>query len=437
MTGAATPSGSDFESSEISPGASLHIRQESRRKTSRLRVSWIHNMGPDAAQKCLVPSCLLRGSRSFPSLREISRRSEELWGLGIGGSIDRAGQLLIVTINAEFAEDSRLPGGEAVLADAVEFIREVILQPHLVEGCFDEDTVSSEVSQHRRSIEGRFDDKRSWAMQRCIEETCHDEPWRFHEYGTIESLDQATAESVTADWKKSIGSAPMHVHFSGEARSDSLTEILLPLFDGHDQQTATLADRFPLKGAGEVRELEEHFHGQQANLVISFRTSTGHGDPLQESMMIASGVIGGFPHSRLFTQVREKQSLCYSVNSLFDGSSGLMLVNAGIDGDTATRTRESILEQIDVVKRGEFSAEEFQMTLDAWDSRLRMTQDSPASLAEFDLVSRLVGRDPTIDGLRERVSCVTREGVIEAANRLETDLIYLLSPEDDQREDVQ
>ena len=191
MTGAATPSGSDFESSEISPGASLHIRQESRRKTSRLRVSWIHNMGPDAAQKCLVPSCLLRGSRSFPSLREISRRSEELWGLGIGGSIDRAGQLLIVTINAEFAEDSRLPGGEAVLADAVEFIREVILQPHLVEGCFDEDTVSSEVSQHRRSIEGRFDDKRSWAMQRCIEETCHDEPWRFHEYGTIESLDQA------------------------------------------------------------------------------------------------------------------------------------------------------------------------------------------------------------------------------------------------------
>jgi len=77
------------------------------------------------------------------------------------------------------------------------------------------------------------------------------------------------------------------------------------------------------------------------------------------------------------------------------------------------------------------------MTLDAWDSRLRMTQDSPASLAEFDLVSRLVGRDPTIDGMRERVSSVTREGVIEAANRLETDLIYLLSPEDDQREDVQ
>ena len=229
----------------------------------------------------------------------------------------------------------------------------------------------------------------------------------------------------------------MHVHFSSEARSDSITEILLPLFDGHDQQTATLADRFPRKGAGEVRELEEHFHGQQANLVISFRTSTGHGDPLQESMMIACGVIGGFPHSRLFTQVREKQSLCYSVNALFDGSSGMMLVNAGIDGDTAIQTRESILEQIDVVKRGEFSADEFQMTLDAWDSRLRMTQDSPASLAEFDLVSRLIGRDPTIDGLRERVSRVTREGVIEAANRLETDLIYLLSPEDDQREDLQ
>ena len=430
MTRANSSQWSGFETSEIAPGASLHIRKEARRKTSRLRISWVHDMGPQAARNCLVPACLLRGSRSFPSLREISRRSEELWGLGIGGSVDRAGQRQIVTINAEFPEDSRLPGTEQVLAEAVEFICEVILQPHLVDGQFAEETVSSAMAQHRRSIEGRFDDKRSWAMQRCIEETCQNEPWRFHEYGSIESLEHVTPESVTADWQQTIESAPMYVHFSGEARSDSLAEVLLPLFGGHGQETATLADRYPRKGAGEVRKLEEHFQGQQANLVISFRTSTGHGDPLHESMMIASGVIGGFPHSRLFTQVREKQSLCYSVNSLFDGSSGLMLVNAGIDGDTAIQTQESILEQIDVVKRGEFSDDEFQMTLDAWDSRLSMTQDSPSSLAEFDLVSRLVGRDPTIEGLRERVARVTRESVIEAAKRIDTDLIYLLSPEE-------
>ena len=144
--------------------------------------------------------------------------------------------------------------------------------------------------------------------------------------------------------------------------------------------------------------------------------------------MIANGILGGFSHSRLFTQVREKQSLCYSINSHIDGSAGLMLVSAGIDGDAASRTRESIFEQIDVVKMGGFTDEEFQMTIDSWDSRLRMATDSPAAMAEFDLVSRLVGRDPDIDQLRHRVAQVTREAVVEAAGYLQPDLVYLLAP---------
>jgi len=118
------------------------------------------------------------------------------------------------------------------------------------------------------------------------------------------------------------------------------------------------------------------------------------------------------------------------VSSHNDASSGLMLVTAGIDVGSAPRARESILEQIEVVRQGDFSDEEFEMTLGAWDSRLRMIQDSPASLAEFDLTSRLCGREPDLDALRGRIAAVTRDGVVEAARRLELDLVYLMAPEE-------
>ena len=418
-----------FDTRESAPGTTLHIRHEPWRKTCSLRVSWISDLGDSSALRCLVPACLLRGSESHPSLREISRRSEELWGMVLSASVDRAGQRHIFSLKAEFPEDSRLPGDARVLGDAVDFIREVIQQPLLSEGQFVSQTVKTEMAQHQRAIEGRFDDKRSWALQRCVEETCSDEPWRFHEYGTIDQLQLATPQSVTSAWRQAIEKDPMYIHFSGEVDPDEVAAVLMPLTAGRGPDVTPLSTRHPRRGSENLSDVEEQFEGNQANLVISLRTNTGHGDPLHEAMMIANGILGGFSHSRLFTQVREKQSLCYSINSHIDGSAGLMLVSAGIDGDAASRTRESIFEQIDVVKMGSFSDEEFQMTIDSWDSRLRMATDSPVAMAEFDLVSRLVGRNPDIEQLRQRVAQVSREAVVEAARLLQPDLVYLLSPQ--------
>ena len=430
MTELASEGLASFESREISPGSFLHIRREARRKTSRLRISWINDLGPGNALRCLIPACLLRGTRSHPSLRLLNRRTEQLWGLSVGNAIDRAGQRHIISLSAEFPEDLRLPGSESVFEDAIAFIREVIQQPHLVEDRFCEETVHNEVIQHRRAIEGRIDDKRSWAMQRCLEEACPDEPWRFHEYGTVENLESATPGLITELWRKMITTAPMHVHFSGDVDQQIATEALLPLFDGRGAEIEQLSEWFPLKSASPTREITEHFQVQQANLVLALRTSTRFGDPLHESMLVANGVLGGFMHSLLFTQVREKESLCYMVHSYNDGSTGLMFIHAGIDVDSAPQARRSILEQVEMVRQGRFSDEVLEMTRQSWDSSLRMIQDSPASLAEFDLRSRVTGREADLAGLRNRIAAVTKDGVVEVAQRIELDLVYLMAPEE-------
>ena len=107
-----------------------------------------------------------------------------------------------------------------------------------------------------------------------------------------------------------------------------------------------------------------------------------------------------------------------------------MTIGSGVDGDAADRARESILEQVEFVKAGKFSDEEFGMTMSAWDSRLRMVQDSPGALADFDLRSRISKRDPSIEALRSRIAGVKREDVVEAMELLHLDMTYLLAPEE-------
>ena len=104
--------------------------------------------------------------------------------------------------------------------------------------------------------------------------------------------------------------------------------------------------------------------------------------------------------------------------------------DAGIDVDSAPQARRSILEQVEMVRQGRFSDEVLEMTRQSWDSSLRMIQDSPASLAEFDLRSRVTGRETDLAGLRYRIAAVTKDGVVEVAQRIELDLVYLMAPEE-------
>ena len=108
-----------------------------------------------------------------------------------------------------------------------------------------------------------------------------------------------------------------------------------------------------------------------------------------------------------------------------------MFITAGVDHDSVGKATDGISEQIDFVRGGEFSEEEYLMTLSALDSRLRMVQDSPAALADYDLRTRLSGKSPGLEDLRKRVAAVTRDDVVAALELVHPDVTFLLAPEED------
>ncbi|OUU21450.1 MAG: hypothetical protein CBC13_08995 [Planctomycetia bacterium TMED53] len=420
-----------FVTREVGEGGFLHVRPEERRKTSHLKLTWIADLGPHNARRCLIPACLMRGTRAYPSQRLLNRRTEQLWGLSGTTSIDRWGQRHLVSLVAEFPDEGHLPGGETVFDEAIDFVDQLIHEPHLVDGYFSKDYVDSEILQHRRSIEGRIDNKSGWAYQRCLEEACFDEPWRYHQLGTIEDLDGVEPASLTALWKELKSHQPLHVHFSGNMPSGRVFESLQKLFRDNCATKDSLAGVQGIRAAAEPRQVTEFAKVQQANLVMSYRTMISNDHPLYEPLMVANGILGGFPHSRLFTQVREKESLCYSIHSQVDSNIGMMFITAGVDHDSVGKATDGISEQIDFVRGGEFSEEEYLMTLSALDSRLRMVQDSPAALADYDLRTRLSGKSPGLEDLRKRVAAVTRDDVVAALELVHPDVTFLLAPEED------
>ena len=53
-----------------------------------------------------------------------------------------------------------------------------------------------------------------------------------------------------------------------------------------------------------------------------------------------NGLLGGFAHSKLFTNVRENAGLAYTISSQLDLFSGFLRMYAGIDRENRNQARK-------------------------------------------------------------------------------------------------
>ena len=143
-------------------------------------------------------------------------------------------------------------------------------------------------------------------------------------------------------------------------------------------------------------------------------------------MQVLNVLFGGGMTSKLFQNVREKMSLCYSIDSAYYGSKGIVLVNAGIDFDKESVTRQEILRQLDACRKGEISEAEITAARQALLSSLRSVQDSPGAIENFYSTAALSGLAFSREGYMEAVEKVTLDDVVKCANSMKLNTTYFL-----------
>ena len=143
-------------------------------------------------------------------------------------------------------------------------------------------------------------------------------------------------------------------------------------------------------------------------------------------MQMLNVILGGGMTSKLFQNVREKMSLCYSIDSAYYGTKGIVLVNAGIDFDKEAVTRQEILRQLDACRGGEISEAEMTAAREALLSSLRSVQDSPGAIENYYFTAALSGMCFTREGYMEAVEQVTLEDIVQCANSLTLNTTYFL-----------
>ena len=128
----------------------------------------------------------------------------------------------------------------------------------------------------------------------------------------------------------------------------------------------------------------------QSLLQMGFHLPIAYGDTDYLALQVMNGILGGFAHSKLFVNVREKASLAYSISSTFDSFAGFLKISAGIDAKNYSKAKKLIFEQLQAIRNGHISDEEINQTKTMLRNTYYMGQDSASNNIELEFIKTLL-----------------------------------------------
>ena len=411
---------------ELLPGVTLRCCRAEKFKQGCLSLQFLRPMaGSEAALNALIPAVLLRGTAKYPDLRAITQALDDLYGASVGTLVRRIGDYQSAGFYCGFIEDRYALEGDQILKPMIDLLLELLLSPTMENGTFSREYVEGEKRNLVAAIESERNDKRTYAASQMLRKMCAADSFGIPRLGEKTQVEAITAETAFAHYRRLLEESPIELFYVGTAEAEAVAELLRSGLSGLHRAPITLPPQTAFRDAGGADHTEE-MEVAQGKLSMGFTTPITNRCPEFAAMQVFNTLFGAGMTSKLFMNVREKMSLCYSIGSGYYGSKGIMTVSAGIDSAKEPVVRDEILNQLRHCQEGKISAEELTAAREAILSGLRSAYDSPGAIEGYESTAAIGGLLWTVDEYYRAVEAVTPADVVAAANTVKLHTTFFL-----------
>lgn len=416
-----------IEQRAICDGVNFRSIRDTKFKTMRISAHLIVPMSRQtAAENALLPFLLSRASREYPDFTKLGQRLAELYGASLNADVQKLGDLQVLSLSASGIADRYVLEGEAISGELAKLLCSILFDPPLVDGLFPEDGFEQEKRQTMELIDSEYSDKRTYARQRCEAIMCADEPYGVNRYGGKEDIARVERPALTAAWKRLLDTAKIELMVLGDCDPAPVYEGFRAAFETLGSRKTADCTTKVVRSAEKVNTVTEKMDVAQGKLVMGFRTGTATPDEEVPATRLMAALFGGTPNSKLFLNVREKLSLCYYCSASYNSMKGIMLVQSGVEVKNMERAKEEILRQLDEVKQGNFDESEVEAAKMSLCNSYRTLSDSLGGLENWYLSQTFASHSQQPEEAAAQINAVTRQEIIDAANRVTLDTVYCL-----------
>ena len=417
-----------YKEEEIKKGIKLHEIQTDKFKTNLIAVFLtIPVTRENVTKDALISSVLRRGSKNMPTLAQISKDMEEMYGASFDCGIDKTGDNQVLKFYIETINDKYIPQkNENILKKSIEKLLEIIFNPLIENNAFKKEYIEQEKENIKRIIKGKTDNKARYAFDRCLEEMYKNKPYGLYKYGYIEDLEKITAESLYEYYKKMISKCKIDIFVSGNI--DEVTEIIKNnenIQKLSDRELQYILNKIERKEKVEEKEIIEEMDVTQGKIVIGLDLHLENENQMYDTV-VYNAILGGSANSKMFQEVREKASLAYTAGSNYIRYKSNIFIKCGIEIKNYQKAMEIIQKQLEDMKNGIFTDEDIENAKKGIISGIKSIDDEQDTQITYLFGHEITNINTTEDEYIEKINNVTKEDIIKVAQSIAINTVYFL-----------
>ena len=420
----------EYITKRIKEGINVHYIKTNLFKTNLIAVFLTKKLARETVTKnTLIPAVLTSGSKNMPSREEISKALENLYGAELDCGVEKTGDNQVVKFYIEALNNNYIITDENLLEECIEKVLEVVFNPILEDGIFKQEYVNKEKEKIKQLINSRVDNKDKYAQERCIEEMYKDLPYGLYKYGYVEDLEGITASDLYEEYQNLINTAEIDIFISGDFDDG------IELFIKDNENIQKLQPRTPdfvvnnetteIKQRKEAVLVEEKLDVGQGKLIIGLDV-LDNAEGTRYAVSLYNVLLGGSANSKLFQNVREKESLAYAIGSYYVRSKNNVMIRAGIEIESYEKTVALIKKQIEDMKNGEFEDEDIEKAKKYVYNGIQAIIEEQETGITYYLGQELSGFCSGPEEYAQKISNVTKDDIMAVAKNVQINTVYFL-----------
>lgn len=378
----------------------------------------------DITKRNILSDILLTSSRKYATRRDLNIKSEELYAADIYTSNQRIGNyittsFILQTLNDKYTEDGNF-------ASSVEFLHEIIFNPDLIDNKFKDEKLELVKSNAKIALESIKENSANYSIIRLKEEYDNKSSVSYRMTGYLDDLEKINTQNLYDYYEKMIENDYVDIFVIGNINIKELLLIIKKYFKFRKvkkrKKSYELDYHLPRK---KVKTIKEVTSNNQAKLAIALSISKLKDFDKKYSLLILNIILGGTADSKLFKEVREKNSLCYTIRSSYCRLDNLMIISAGIDNINYDKVLDLINKILDDIKKGKFNESDISVAKEYYNTLTESIVESPARLINESFSEKILGVD-SLEKRKENINKITKKDIIRVSKKLNIDTIFLL-----------
>lgn len=378
----------------------------------------------DITKRNILSDILLQSTKEYKTRRDLTIKSEDLYAADIYTSNQRVGNYIMTsfilqTLNDKYTEENNFE-------ESIKFLHEIIFNPDVEEERFKEDKLELVKSNATLALNSIKEDAANYSLIRMSEAYDKTSPISYRMTGYLEDLDKINEENLYEYYERMLDNDYVDIFILGDINEKELLPIIKKYFKFKKVKKRKASYYLPNKKPRKRRLFaKETTKNSQSKLAIACPITKMTDYEKNYSLLLANIILGGTGDSKLFKEVREENSLCYTIRSNYNRLDNLMVINAGIDNVNFDKAVELITKNVQDMKKGKFTDSDINVAKEFYKTSAESLMESPSRIINEVLTEEILGVEPLSERVR-KIEKVTKKDIMRACKKINMDTVFLL-----------